>query len=656
LITFAQPIWILIGAGICIGLAFLLRQLQKQRTDRLARFAAAKLLKGLTRNVSTRRRLLKNSLILAALFSCFIALARPQYGSKWIDVKRKGIDILFAIDTSKSMLVQDIKPNRLARAKLGIMDFVARLDGDRVGLLPFAGSAYLMCPLTMDYNAFEQSLSAVNTTIIPTPGTDLGTAIDEAETVLNNQANHKILILITDGENLAGDALKTAAKAHENGMTIFTVGVGTSEGELIPDSAKGGSHYKKDTAGKFITSKLDETTLKHMSEAGGGIYAPLGNSGQGLATIYEKKLSLIPKEELAEKRTKVPLERFEWPLLAALVFLMIEFVVSGRKSSRSIRVPFIKSGGRREKKTVVKTLLIGFALISFGLADNSYSSPGEEAYAAGDFIGASQIYSKLLEQEPDNPKYHFNYGTAAYKNNLFDDAINSFNQALQTDDLDLQARAYYNKGNAQFKKGEETAQTDPKQTIQSYQSAIEAYDASLALKKDDQNGLFNRELVKKKLEELQKQQEKQQEQQNQDKKDNEKDQKQEEKQEEGDQKDQQQDDKQSENDKQKPGDRQEEKKESKSDSEMNKEEKQDSAKENGNNEEPTKAEKSENDKKSKADQAAKAAAADQQRRQLGKMTREEAEQLLNSLKQDESELNFVPTGAAPTNSEPGRDW
>jgi len=479
-ITFAHPVWIIIGFGVCIGFVFLFRMLQKQRTSLLRRFASATLLDRLTRNVSNRRRLIKNTLFLAAIFCCFIALARPQYGYRWIDVKRKGIDILFAVDTSKSMLAEDTKPNRLERAKFGIMDFVTKLDGDRVGLLPFAGSAFLMCPLTMDYNAFEQSLNAVDTSIIPEGGTNLGAAITEAEAVLTNQANHKILILITDGENLAGDVIDTATKAHENGMTIFTVGVGTSEGELIPETTAAGSGYKKDANGKFITSKLDEKTLQKIADTGGGIYVPLGNRGQGLTAIYQKKLSLIPKEELAEKRTKVPLERFEWPLLAGLILLMIEFLVSGRKSTRTISIPFIKSGNRRVRKSVIKTLVICICLGSLSSPRISNASPGEEAYAAGDFIGASEFYNKLLEQEPDNPQLHFNYGTAAYKNNLFDDAISSFTHALKTDDLDLQAKAYYNKGNAQFKKGAETLQTDPQHTIDTWQAAIDSYNASLA--------------------------------------------------------------------------------------------------------------------------------------------------------------------------------
>lgn len=649
MITFAQPVWILIGTGICIASGFLLIKLKNQRTALLAQFASRELLGKLTRNVSKQRRLLKNSLFLAAIFCCFIALARPQYGSKWIDVKRKGIDILFAIDTSKSMLTQDIKPNRLERAKFGIMDFVNQLDGDRVGLLPYAGSAFLMCPLTMDYNAFEQSLNTVDTSIIPRGGTDIGTAISEAETVLSNQANHKILILVTDGENLSGDAIKAATQAHENQMTIFTVGVGTPEGELIPDSSTTGSTYKKDTEGKFVTSKLDETTLQRIAETSGGIYAPLGNKGQGLTTIYQKKLSLVPKEELAEKRTKVPLDRFEWPLLAAFLLLLIEFLVSGRRATISLKLPFIKSSNRRVRKMVIKALLIFACLVSFAAPSSSYASFGEEAYRSGDYIGASQYYSKRLEQDPDNPKLHFNYGTAAYKNNLFDDAIASFNHALKTEDLDLQAKAYYNRGNAQYRKGAETVQTDPQHTIKTWQSAIDSYDAGLALNKNDQNGQLNRTLVTKQLEELKKQQ--QDKQDSEQDKDKNQEQKKDEKNSSSKDEDQTSETNKQDTNSQKSGEKNKETK-----GQKQKQKAQHGQQKEKNTEEKGSTGQMKTPEEKDKDEKSQIAEADAQRRKLGKMTKEEAEQLLQGLKDEEKELNFVPSPPGGGESEPKRDW
>ena len=202
MITFGAPLWFPVGGTVIVLLIFLYKKMGLRRQRELQKFAAAHLLGKLCGNVSAKRRLLKRSLLLAAIACCFIALARPQYGSRWIDVKRKGIDILFAVDTSKSMLAEDVRPNRLKRAKFAIMDFINQLEGDRVGLMPFSGSAFLMCPMTIDYSAFEGSLGAIDTTIIPRGGTDLAVAISEAESILSNEANHKILVLITDGENL----------------------------------------------------------------------------------------------------------------------------------------------------------------------------------------------------------------------------------------------------------------------------------------------------------------------------------------------------------------------------------------------------------------------------------------------------------------------
>lgn len=380
---FAQPHWLFIGLLACIGLALLFRFMQKRRQAALEKFAAHQLIGQLTRNISLNRRRYKNILLLLAVFMCFAALARPQYGFQWVDVKRKGIDLLFALDTSKSMLAEDIKPNRLKRAHLAILDFVQQLNGDRVGLMPFAGSAYLMCPLTLDYEAFADSLSAVTTEIIPRGGTNIAAVIDKAVETLNNAANHKILIVLTDGENLEGDAVKAAEEAAKQGLIVYTVGVGTSQGELIPVAGENGKGFIKDPKGNFVTSRLDETTLSAIAEKSGGLYVPLGAAGEGLETIYQQKLALIPKEELMERRHKVPLERFEWPLAAALFFLIFELLIGERKKARSL--PFyknIRNIVRRKKKVAEVVVIILF--LSLHISTKAYSSIGEEAFARGD--------------------------------------------------------------------------------------------------------------------------------------------------------------------------------------------------------------------------------------------------------------------------------
>ncbi|MGD9949306.1 MAG: VWA domain-containing protein [Desulfobulbus sp.] len=653
--TFAQPLWIIAGLIVCIGFLLLFRNLQARRQATLEKFAAAHLLGRLSRNVSTRKQFTKKCILLLALFCCFLALARPQYGFRWEEVKRKGIDILFAIDTSKSMLAADIKPNRLERAKLAVMDFVDQLSGDRVGLLPFAGSAFLMCPLTGDYQAFATSLNAVDTTIIPKGGTDIAAAIREATSVLSNEANYKLLVLITDGENLEGDVLQAAQEAAKKGMRIFTVGVGSREGEIIP-GAEGGKGFIKDASGNFVVSRLDETTLTQIAEKSDGLYVPLGNKGQGLQTIYEKKLSLVPKEELTERRHKVPLERFQWPLAAAIGLMTLEFMMNTRKSKPfklPFKLPFRKSSqpGRGEKLAGILLLLI-LSSLSFWPAA-LHAAGGEEAYNKGDYPKALDHYSQLLKKHPDDPRIQFDFGTAAYKNKKFDEALAAFNGALKSNDLDLQQKAYYNRGNTQCKKGEETLKTDAQQTLAQWQEAVDSYTASLELKPNDQDALYNRKLVQKKMEALKKQQEnkpQQQQQQDQDKKQDSKETK--------DNKEGSKQDAQGQAPKQSnPQQKTDPEPNGKSGGEKKKDDSVQPKDNESQQQAATQAQEAAQEAKNAAAAKAKAEARiDDQRRKEGKMTREDAEQLLNSLKNEEGKvLNFVPTGGQD-NDEPRRDW
>ncbi len=646
---FAQPIWIVTGIAVCLTLFFLLQMLQARRLRALEQFVSPELRNELTRNVSSRRRGSKKILFLLAIFCCFLALARPQYGFKWVEVKRKGIDILFALDTSKSMLAEDIKPNRLERAKFAVMDFVGQLEGDRVGMMPFSGSTFLMCPLTTDYSAFEQSLNAIDTGIIPKGGTDIATAIKGAENILDNAANHKLLILITDGENLQGDSLQAAEKAAKQGMRIFTVGVGSKEGELIPIDRKGKAGFLKDETGKYVTSRLDETQLAHIAEKADGLYVPLGNRGEGLQTIYQEKLALIPKEELDERRHKVPLERFQWAVAAALCLIVIEFLLGGRRS-HPLRFfsPFTKFV-RRRKKSLPTLLVLG--LILHLTADFSRAALGEQAFREGDFLSASEIYSKALEKDPDNFTLHYNYGTTAYKNNLFDDAIASFSTALKSTDLDLQERAYYNRGNAHYKKGKESMQSNPQQTIKEWQEALGSYRACLELQPGAVDARFNYDLVEKRLKELEKQQEEQKQQEKQN----------ENKDQEGKEQEKDQSSNESENSNpQDPDDTSEPSQDTKGNKDNQDTEDQTPEQPTSRQDEAESPEEQEQaeaeQKKDKESDENKQAVQNEARRKLGKMTKEEAEQLLDALKNEEGNLNFVPVGQGRQDDDPRRDW
>jgi len=662
-IDFAHPTWLFAGLLLTFGVFVFLHFMEKRRQARLARFAGDPLLGRLTANVSSRRRLLKRVLWLAALFCCFLALARPQYGFQMVEVKRKGIDILFALDTSKSMLSEDIRPNRLERSKLAIMDFVHQLEGDRVGLLPFAGTAFLMCPLTIDYSAFENTLTAVNTAVIPRGGTNLAAAIDLAGSSLTGGNNHKILILLTDGENLEGDAKGAAAKAAQNGMTIFTVGVGTPEGELIPQPEKGAGHFVKDEAGRFVTARLDEKGLAAIAAAAGGLYAPLGKNGEGLEQIYQQKLRLIPKQELMEKEHRQPLERFSWPLGAAFLLLAVEFLISGRKSAQPLHSSLIKTTGRRIRQGITGKTLLLCLLISLAGFGRAYASKGEEAFAAGDYLGAAQWYDQALKKNPDDPRLHYNAGTAAYKNNLYDEAIASFQQALKSDDLGLQEQAYYNLGNALYQKGEELAQSNPDQAKNSWQQALDAYNGSLNLNPAAGDSKDNRELVSRRLEELKKQQQQQsqndQQQQNQNQ-DQKQDEKQGQKQEQsGEPQDQQgrQDDSGGRQDKKESSPKPDES----SGEEKNPDDRQGEAKEptedKSGDEAPQAGQESESGKDDQPppDSAASAPA---RQTQAGKMSEEEARQLLSRLKEEEGKFNFIPQAGQGKAEQEGtwKDW
>ena len=232
---FAEPIWLIVGLIACAALVWRYRRFDARQKADLCKFASESLIARLTASVSPTRRHLKRGLVVAGVACLAVALARPLAGFRWEETKRKGLDVLYAVDTSRSMLAQDVKPDRLTRARMAVEDLLAKMDGDRVGLIAFAGSSFLQCPLTLDYDAFRQSLEALDTRIIPRGGTDIAAAIHEAEAALEgNGNNERILVLLTDGEDLEGSALEAARAAGKNGLKIFTVGIGSPNGELIP--------------------------------------------------------------------------------------------------------------------------------------------------------------------------------------------------------------------------------------------------------------------------------------------------------------------------------------------------------------------------------------------------------------------------------------
>ncbi len=292
--------------------------------------------KTVNRNVLLRsdaKPLIKFILLVLAYVSLVIGLVDPRIGSKLEKVKREGIDVYVALDVSNSMLAEDIKPNRLERAKMAISNLIDKLDGDRVGLIVFAGNAYKQLPLTTDYGAAKLFLSAIDTRIVPSQGTAIGEAVNLAANSFDNDKHNRAIIVITDGENHEDDAVKAAKAAAEKGIKVFTIGMGLPEGAPIPIKDKYGNRlgFKKDKKGSTVITKLNEDMLRRIAAAGNGSYARANNVSVGLSKIYDD-LNKIQKKEIETRQFTDYEDRFQIYIALALFFLSLELLITERKS------------------------------------------------------------------------------------------------------------------------------------------------------------------------------------------------------------------------------------------------------------------------------------------------------------------------------------
>ncbi len=309
----------------------------KHKRKLMRAFADEELLAFLSQEVSFSRQKIKAVLLILALVLNVIALMQPQWGFSWQAVSKRGLDILVAIDTSKSMLASDIKPNRLQRSKLAVRDLVENLSGDRIGLIAFSGSAYLACPLTVDYNGFLLSVNDLDTTTIPVGGTSLSSAIERAlDTLKGVEKKYKVMIIITDGEDHQGQALAVAQKAAEAGIKIFCVGVGSPEGELIQVTDESGkSSFLKDADGNVVKTRLNEELLEQVASQSGGAYIRASGAEFGLELLYREKLSSMEKREIKASMEKFYHHRYQLFIALALGLLIAErFIVTIKKHEK----------------------------------------------------------------------------------------------------------------------------------------------------------------------------------------------------------------------------------------------------------------------------------------------------------------------------------
>ncbi len=296
----------------------------------LKRFGDYAVYKDLIPELSKRRPGIKFFLIVLACISLVFCIARPQFGAKLKEVKRKGIEIIIALDVSNSMMANDIKPSRLQSAKRAISKLLERLNNDKIGLIVFAGDAYIQIPITTDYSATDLFLESVNTGIVPKQGTAIGAAIELGKNAFTpEQESNKALIIITDGENHEDDAIQAAKDAAEQGIHIYTIGMGLQKGAPIPIAGR--NDFRKDRNGNVVISKLNAAMLQQIAAAGNGSFVQANNSSSALNSIYDE----VNKLEKTEMETKVFAEydeKFQYFAGLAFFFLFVEILILERKN------------------------------------------------------------------------------------------------------------------------------------------------------------------------------------------------------------------------------------------------------------------------------------------------------------------------------------
>lgn len=303
------------------------------RRRALARLVDLQILERLSEQAGKYKRLVKFVLLLAVVLFLVIGLANPQIGTRLEEVKQEGVDIFIALDVSLSMKAEDIKPNRLEKAKFEIRNLIGRLAGDRLGLIVFAGEAYTQFPLTTDYSAANLFLDVVDTDVVPTPGTSIASAIKRALESYNfEEPSTKVLVIITDGENTEGDAFRAAQDAAAKGILLYTIGLGSPTGTPIPVYNAAGQQidFKRDRSGEVVVTKLDEASLEQIASIGKGKYYRGTNSQDELEAIY-KDINSLQKREFGVKQFTDYEDRFQFFIGAAIVLLLIELMLSERR-------------------------------------------------------------------------------------------------------------------------------------------------------------------------------------------------------------------------------------------------------------------------------------------------------------------------------------
>ncbi len=317
-----------------IGFILLFIYYNKWKKKAFESFGKFSTIENLIPNYSKTRENIKFIIFLSYISALIIGIANPQIGTKMEEVKREGVDLMIALDLSNSMLSEDIKPNRLERARQAISRLIDKLEGDRIGLIVFAGDAYVQLPITTDYSAAKLFLATVNTSIIPSQGTAIGKAIKLSMNSFDMQnGQNKAIIIITDGENHEDDAIQQAKEANEQGVFIHTLGMGLSKGGPIPIYNQNGDNigYRKDKEGNTVISKLNEQMLQEIASNGNGTYVRANNTQAGLSTLF-LEINKMEKKEIGTMVFTDYKDRFQLFIFIALLFVFFDLILLNRKN------------------------------------------------------------------------------------------------------------------------------------------------------------------------------------------------------------------------------------------------------------------------------------------------------------------------------------
>lgn len=452
----------------------------KKRT--IKKIGDANLVREMIKNYSPQKFALKFVLILAAFTLGVFALANLRSPSGMEQVNRNGIDIIIALDVSKSMLAQDVKPNRLERAKQALSKLIDKLTNDRIGIVVFAGRAYLQMPLTGDHGAAKMYLASASTDIVPTQGTVIADALKMCYTSFNSkEKKYKAVVLISDGEDHDEGALKMAAQMAEEGIVINTVGIGSPQGSTIIDELT--NQPKQDVNGNMVITRLNEDELMKIAEKGNGTYQLFTNTDD-LVNKLDAQLASMDQRTVTEDSLMNYKNYFPYFLLLVLVLLVVELFVSERKAIGNSQFAI----GKRSRK-IPATLPVALCLLPVTLCllpvstlaqnEKALIKKGNEAYEKKEYDKAITNYQQASEKNPANPAAQYNLGNALYKNKKTDEAVEAYDNALSnSDSKEDKSRAYYNKGVVL-------------QNNKKLPECIEAYKNALRLNPQDEDARLN---------------------------------------------------------------------------------------------------------------------------------------------------------------------